>query len=124
MGRGIRPHGRNPRSGMIPTQKLKILVVDDDIALGRMLAAQMIRRGFEVSSSSSGEEALRVLRVCDPAIVLLGLSGTGTSALDILGRIKAAKPEASVLMLSARHDPEMIFTASKLGADDYLPKPF
>jgi two-component system, NtrC family, response regulator AtoC len=109
---------------MIPTQKLKVLVVDDDIATGRMLAAQMVRRGFEVSSSSGGEETLRVLRVCDPVFVLLGLSGPGSSALDILGRIKQAKPEVAVLMLSARHDPETIFTASKLGADDYLPKPF
>jgi two-component system response regulator AtoC len=109
---------------MIPTQKLRVLIVDDDIATGRFLAAHMIRRGFEVSNASSGEEALRVLRVCDPALVLLDLSGPGASALDILGRIKHNKPEVSVLMISSRHDPEIIFTASKLGADEYLPKPF
>src|SRR5262249_40470841 len=48
----------------------------------------------------------------------------GATALDVLTRIKQSKPEACVVMLSARHDPEMIFSASKLGADDYLPKPF
>ena len=42
----------------------------------------------------------------------------------MLGRIKQAKPDVAVIMLSARHDPEIIFTASKLGADEYLPKPF
>ena len=109
---------------MVPAQKLRVLVVDDDIATGRHVAAQMIRRGFDVSNASSGEEALRVLRVCDPALVLLDLSGPGASALDVLGRIKQSKPEVSVLMISARHDPEIIFTASKLGADEYLPKPF
>src|SRR5580704_16706700 len=107
---------------MIPTQKLRVLVVDDDIAMGRFLAAQMIRRGFEVSSASGGDEALRALGVCDPTLVLLDLAGS--NSLDLLGRIKQAKPEACVIMISARHDPEIIFTASKLGADDYLPKPF
>jgi DNA-binding NtrC family response regulator len=99
-------------------------VVDDDIAMGRSLTANMVRRGFEVSSASSGEEALRVLRVLDPSLVLLDLGGPGATALDVLGRIKQAKPEVSVIMLSIRHDPETIFAASKLGADDYLPKPF
>ena len=107
---------------MIPTAKLRVLVVDDDIAMGRFLAAQMIRRGFEVSSASGGDEALRALRVCDPTLVLLDLAGS--NSLDLLGRIKQAKPEACVIMISARQDPEIIFTASKLGADDYLPKPF
>ncbi len=109
---------------MTSTQRLRVLVVDDDIAMGRVLTAQMIRRGFEVSSASGGEEALRVLRVCDPALVLLDLSGPGSSTLDVLGRIKQIKPEVAVLVFSARHDPEIIFAASKLGADGYLPKPF
>jgi DNA-binding NtrC family response regulator len=109
---------------MTQGQKLRVLVVADDIAMGRSLTAQMVRRGFEVSSASGGEEAIRVLRVCGPALVLLDLAGPGASALDILGRIKQNKPDVSVVMLSARLDPEMIFSASKLGADDYLPKPF
>jgi DNA-binding NtrC family response regulator len=109
---------------MTPGQKLKVLVVADDIATGRSLTAQMVRRGFEVSSASGGEEALRVLRVCGPALVLLDLSSPGASALDILGRIKQNKSDVSVVMLSARLDPETIFSASKLGADEYLAKPF
>ncbi len=109
---------------MVPAKKMRVLVVADDIAMGRSLTAHMVRRGFEVSSASSGDEGLRALRVCGPALVLLDLSGPGATALDVLTRIKQAKPEACVVMISARHDPEMIFTASKLGADDYLPKPF
>lgn len=109
---------------MPPGQKLKVLVVADDIATGRSLTAQMVRRGFEVSSASGGEEALRVLRVCGPSLILLDLSGPGATALDILGRLKQSKPDVAVVMLSARLDPEIIFSASKLGADEYLPKPF
>jgi DNA-binding NtrC family response regulator len=109
---------------MIPTQKLRVLVVDDDLAMGRLLAAQMVRRGFEVNKASSGDEALRVLRTFDPALVLLDLSLPGLGALDILGRIKQAKPEAAIVVISTRQDTETIFNASKLGADDYIVKPF
>jgi DNA-binding NtrC family response regulator len=109
---------------MIPTHKLRVLVVDDDLAMGRLLAAQMQRRGFEVSNASSGEEALRVLRSFDAGLVLLDLSLPGLGALEILGRLKHAKPEASVVLISARQDPETIFNASKSGADDYIVKPF
>ncbi len=108
---------------MIPAQKLRVLVVDDDIATGRMLAAQMARNGFEVSTASSGEEALRVHRTFDPALVLLDLSGPGLSALDTLAQIKQVKPNTFVLMLSSRRDPDIIFSASKIGADDFLVKP-
>ena len=111
-------------SAMNSIYKLRVLVVGDDLALGRTLAAQMLRRGFDVSSASSGEEALRALGSFDPAIVLLDLSLPSLGTLDILGRIKQAKPDASVIVLSNRNDPETIFNASKLGADDYLVKPF
>src|SRR5208337_3300494 len=109
---------------MISTQKLRVLVVDDDLALGRRLTAQMVRRGFDVSSASSAEEALRVLSSFDPALVLLDLSLPGLGALDVLSRIKQAKPDTSVVVISARNDAETIFNSSKLGADDYIVKPF
>src|SRR5262252_6592908 len=102
---------------MIPTQKLRVLVVNDDLAMGRLLAAQMVRRGFEVSKASSGDEALRVLRSFDPALVLLDLTLPGLGALDILGRIKQARPETAIVVISTRQDAETIFNASKLGAD-------
>ena len=109
---------------MIPSQKLRVLVADDDVGRGRFLATHLARRGFDVSSANSGEEALRVLRVHDPALVLLDLSGPGMSVLDTLERTKQLKPNVPVVILSNRHDPELIFSASKLGADDYLSKPF
>jgi len=109
---------------MIPTHKLRVLVVNDDLAQGRLLATQMARRGFDVSSASSGEEALRLLRNYDPALVLLELSLPGLGMLDVLGRIKQTKPDSSVLLISTRNDPDTIFNASKLGADDYVVRPF
>ena len=109
---------------MIPAQKQRVLVVDDDPNMSRFLTAHLMRRGFDVSAAVSGEEAVRMFRVYDPSLVLLGLSNSGMSALDTLERIKHIKPGVSVVMLSAESDPEAIFKASKLGADDYLGKPF
>jgi two-component system, NtrC family, response regulator AtoC len=107
---------------VIPTQKLRVLIVDPDLMVGRMLSAQMLRRGFEVSSASSGEEALRLLRNSCPALVLLDIGAAG--AAEVLGRIKQAKPDTPVVVLSAHHDADTIFHASKLGADDFVAKPF
>lgn len=109
---------------MLPGQKVRILIVDDDANMGRFLTSYLLRRGFEVSHAASGEEAIRVFRSYDPALVLLDISAAGISALNTLERLKQIKPEVAVVMLSAQHDPEMIFRASKLGADDYLSKPF
>lgn len=109
---------------MISTQKLRALVVDDDLAFGRFLTNQMLRRGFEVSSTSGAEEALRMLGSFDPALVLLDLSLPGLGALEVLGRIKEARPDVCVMMISTRNDPDTIFNASKLGADDFAVKPF
>ena len=111
-------------SRMNSSQKLRVLVVNDDLALGRMLATQMLRRGFEVSSASSGDEALRVLASFDPSLIFLDLSLPGMATLDMLSRIRLARPDASVLIISSRNDPDTIFNASKLGADDYIVKPF
>ncbi len=108
---------------MIPAQKLRVLVVVDDPSASRLLIAHLVRRGFDVSSASSGDEAVRMFRVYDPALVLLDLSAPGATPLDTLERIKRIKHDVSVILLSAGHDPELIFKASKAGADDYLTKP-
>ena len=65
-----------------------------------------------------------MFRVFDPMVVLLDISTPGMSSLDALERFKRLKPDVSIILLSTRQDPETIFKASRLGADDYLSKPF
>lgn len=109
---------------MVLNHKVRVLIVDDDANMGRFLTSYLARRGFDVSSATTGEEAIRMFRVYDPTLVLLGLATPGMGALETLERVKQIKPDVSVIMLSAQSDPETIFRASKLGADDYLNKPF
>jgi two-component system response regulator AtoC len=109
---------------MLPTQKTRVLVVDDDSAMAKFVSSYLLRRNFDVSVAGTGEEAIRMFRVYDPTLVLLDMAMPGMSGIDTLERIKQIKPDVSVIMLSAQSSPEIIFRASKLGADDFIAKPF
>lgn len=109
---------------MLPTQKTRVLIVDDDGSMAKYLQSYLSRRNFDVSTAVSGEEAIRMFRVYDPTLVLLDLAMPGMNGIETLERMKQIKPDVSVIMLSAQSSPELIFKASKLGADDYIAKPF
>ena len=104
-------------------QKTRVLIVDDDVVMAKYLASHLSRRSFEVSIASSDQEAIRIFRSFDPTLVLLDTSVSSSGGTEILERLKQIKPTVSIVVLSANKDPEMIFRASKLGADDYISKP-
>ena len=103
--------------------KTRVLIVDDDVAMAKYLAAHLSRRNFEVTVASNEQEALRIFRSFDPVLVLVETSIDGEAGNDTLQRLKQIKPTVSIMVLSSIKDPEMIFKASKLGADDYITKP-
>ena len=105
-------------------QKTRVLVVDDDPSMARFLTSYLMRLNFEVNSASSGEEAIRMFRVYDPSLVLLDMNMTGLDGVETLERLKQIKPEVSVIVVSGQNSPDLIFRASKAGADDYIQKPF
>jgi two-component system response regulator AtoC len=108
---------------MLPVQKTRVLIVDEDAGLSRFLQSYLARRNFDVSAAANGDEAIRMFRVYDPLIVLLDAM-PNLSGIETLERIKQIKPEVSVIMTSNQSNPEIIFKASKLGAEDYIAKPF
>ena len=65
-----------------------------------------------------------MFRVFDPALVLLDADARGMEGMETLERLKQIKPEVSVIMTASSGTPELIFRASKLGADDFISKPF
>jgi DNA-binding NtrC family response regulator len=109
---------------MLPTSKTRVLVVDDDGTMSRYLHSYLSRRNFEVSTALSGEEAIRMFRVSDPQLVLLDFAMPGMNGIETLERIKQIKSDIAVIMISGQTAPETIFRASKIGADDFLSKPF
>ncbi len=82
-----------------------------------------MRRSYDVSTAASGDEAIRMFRVFDPALVLLDADARGMEGMETLERLKQIKPDVSVVMTASSGSPEMIFRASKLGADDFMAKP-
>jgi DNA-binding NtrC family response regulator len=106
------------------SQRTRVLIVDDDASMAKYLSTYLSKHQFEVNAAGSGEEAIGMFRVFDPTLVLLDLAMPGINGIATLERIKQIKPEVSVIMLSAQNHPEAIFKASKLGADDYIAKPF
>ena len=69
--------------------KTRVLIVDDDVAMAKYLAAHLSRRNFEVTVASSEQEALRIFRSFDPVLVLVETSMDGEAGNDTL-----ATPEA------------------------------
>jgi DNA-binding NtrC family response regulator len=97
--------------------------VDDDAAMAKYLASHLSRRNFEVTVAATDQEALRVFRSLDPVLVLVDTAMNSTAGVAVLERLKHIKPTVSIVVVSNDKDPESIFKASKLGADDYLSKP-
>jgi len=111
---GVRMHG---------SARPRVLIVDDDRAQSHFLSAHLMRRSYDVSSAATGDEAIRMFRVFDPALVLLDADARGMEGMETLERLKQIKPDVSVIMTASSGAPEMIFRASKLGADDFMAKP-
>src|ERR1019366_9506819 len=103
--------------------RTRVLIVDDDRSQSSFLSAHLMRRGYDVSSASTGDEAVGMFRVFDPALVLLDADARGMDVMESLERLKQMKPEVSVIMTASSGTPEMIFRASRLGADDFISKP-
>src|SRR5947207_12636178 len=92
-------------SPMLSNAKIRVLIVDDDGSMAKFLGSYLSRRNFEVNTAASGEEAIRMFRVYDPALVLLDVAMPGLGGIDTLERLKQIKPDVSVIMLSAQNDP-------------------
>lgn len=100
-----------------------LLVVDDDPAIRRMLTTFFTSRGARVLSADSGEAALKQLAQ-GPAAVLLDVKMPGMDGLATLRAMKATHPKLPVVMVSGVDDEETVNEALRVGAYDYVTKPF
>jgi len=100
----------------------RILLVEDDAALGEQVVEALSRAGFEPHWVRDGDDADR-LQPDDYRLIVLDLMLPGTYGMDLLKRYRA-KSEVPVLILSARDDTADKIRGLELGADDYVTKPF
>jgi two-component system KDP operon response regulator KdpE len=100
----------------------KVVIVDDEAAIRRLLRAALERAGYNVVEASSGREALSSLDIDRPDAVLLDLGLTDRDGLELVPLI--VKSGAALLIVSAREATQEKVAALDLGADDYVTKPF
>jgi len=105
-------------------RKVKILVVDDEHLIRWSLEQNLKKQGYEVLTAGSGEDALRVVREDPPDLVLLDIQLPGISGLEVLEKIKELDEDIIVIMVTAHGGLETAVTAMRMGAYDYLNKPF
>ena len=101
-----------------------ILVVDDEALTLRTLSRGLREEGFEVFTATSGEEALKIFQEEKPDLTLLDIVLPGIDGVEVLRQIKSASAPSIVLMMSAYHMVDRAVEAMKLGAYDYVVKPF
>ncbi len=102
----------------------KILVVDDEPAIRSLLKKFLVKEGFDVVTASSGEEALDKLREEKPILVLLDIRLPGMDGIVTLKRIREMDEKVGVIMMTAVDEQDVFEEAKKLGAYEYVVKPF
>ena len=104
-------------------ERIRILVVDDELFVGELLKEYLAIIGYEVEAVSNGQDALSSIQKSPPHIVILDIRMPGMGGMEVLKSIKEQHNDINVIMLSAYGDPETVNEALRLGADHYLQKP-
>jgi len=102
----------------------RILVVDDEPNIRRLLEATLSRAGYEVDTAPDGETGLRHFTEGPPDLVLMDLRMPGLNGLETLREMRTLHPQAQVILMTAYASVETAVEALRNGAFDYIIKPF
>ena len=103
--------------------KKRILVVEDDTSLARVLRDNLAFDGFDVDWVTSGNAALKRVKVAAPDLVVLDIMLPDTSGFDLCGLLRQGR-QTPIIILTARGQKADKVRGLNLGADDYITKPF
>jgi len=101
----------------------KVLFVDDEEEMVRVMEHRLAKRDFDVTTALSGDEALQRLDSSSPDVVILDVFMPGLSGIDTLKQIKSKKPLTEVIMLSGNATMDLAVEGMQNGAFDFLIKP-
>ncbi|OGU14959.1 MAG: Fis family transcriptional regulator [Geobacteraceae bacterium GWC2_53_11] len=102
----------------------KILVIDDDTSLRRVLEYNLQEAGYQVVSAEDGEKGVRLFAEEAPALVITDMKMPGMDGMQVLKAVKERLPETLVIMITAFGTVDIAVEAMKAGAYDYITKPF
>lgn len=104
-------------------EKISILVVEDDVDINGLLCRILKKQNYEVSSAYSGSEARMCVNMYNYDLILLDLMLPGLSGEELIGEIRKSKT-MPIIIISAKTEIEDKVKLLKIGADDYITKPF
>ncbi|HSH69419.1 MAG TPA: sigma-54 dependent transcriptional regulator [Deferrisomatales bacterium] len=102
----------------------KIMIVDDDTSLRRVLEYNLAEEGYAVATAASGEDALEALGRSTFDLVVTDIQMPGIGGMELLARVRRDTPETQVIVITAFGTIEMAVEAMKAGAFEYVTKPF
>jgi two-component system, OmpR family, alkaline phosphatase synthesis response regulator PhoP len=106
--------------------KEKILVIEDEDDIQELIRYNLVKEGFQVVGATTGEDGVRIAKTNQPDIILLDIMLPGKDGLEIC-RMLAADPltqHVPVIMVTAKGEETDVVTGLRMGADDYITKPF
>src|SRR3990172_3318639 len=106
------------------SDRKSILLIDDDDSLRRVVEYTLREEGYDVVTAAAGREGLQLFQDRSVDLVLTDVRMPEMDGVDLLARLKAIQPELPVVMLTAHGTITSAVEAMKLGAFDYLTKPF
>ncbi len=102
----------------------RVLVVDDEPAVRQLLVDYLMRHGFTCTTASSGQDAMEAVEQDQYDLVLMDVRMPGVDGITALREIKHQHPAQQVMMMTGAREVEPAVEAMRLGAEDYVMKPF
>ncbi len=104
----------------------KIVVIEDDPLIRKLIAQTLQRSGYEVVTANDGSEGLRIVKEAQPNLVVLDISMPGLDGYQVCQYLRGDPATATlpIIMVTAMARPADQRRGFDMGADDYLPKPF
>lgn len=112
------------RSETVTRQQETLLIVDDEAGIRRLLRQRLSREGYQCKEGDNAEQVLNTLETDSICLVILDIRMPGKSGMELLPQIKSGYPDTSVIMATAVNEMNVAVECLKLGADDYVCKPF
>lgn len=106
------------------SEQATILVVDDEPSITDLLSEDLAEEGYNCVTVPTGEDALERLSKSNFDAILLDLKLPGISGMDVLREVRSNCPETAVIVVTASGDAQTAVEAMKIGAVDYITKPF
>ncbi len=104
--------------------KARILIVDDEKNIVSSLTGILVDEGYDVVETGDGVEALEIIQTDPPDLVILDIWLPGMDGIEVLKTVKTYNPEIEVLIMSGHGTIDTAVKATKLGAQDFIEKPF